>query len=335
LRVSFATAIEKAIEHAMAEDERIIIFGEDVHLLRNNLYARFGPERIIPAPISESAFLGAAVGVAMAGLKPIVEIMLVDFIAVAFDALLNQASKVKAFSGGKWNVPVVIRCSCGGGYGDAGQHEQCLWGLISSVPGISVVVPSNPPDAAGLMLSALNAEDPVVYLEHKLLSEYWLDYLGAGGRKNVAFDIPESGASGEIEIPPKNVAIGKASFLREGSDITFISIGVSVHRCLEASKALEREDASSCVLDLRTATPLDKESILEASRTGRVVVVDEDYLSFGLSGEIAAVLSESGYRGAFTRVGNTGVIPYARHLEDRALPSVDSIYEAAKKILGT
>lgn len=317
----------------MAKDERIIIFGEDVHLLRNNLYARFGPGRVIPAPISESAFLGAAVGAAMGGLKPIVEIMLVDFIAVAFDALLNQASKIKAFSGEKWNVPMVIRCSCGGGYGDGGQHEQCLWGLLSGIPGISVVVPSNPRDAAGLMLSALQAEDPVVYLEHKILADYWLDYLGSGGRKTVEFDVPRSGAEGEIETPPENVPIGKASFLKEGTDITFVSIGVSVHRCLEASKFLEAEGISSLVVDLRTASPLDRESILDASRTGRVLVVDEDYLFFGLSGEIAAVLSESGYRGAFARVGNPCVIPYARHLEDMALPSVNSILKKAREIL--
>jgi acetoin:2,6-dichlorophenolindophenol oxidoreductase subunit beta len=331
---SFADAIESALSFAMAEDENIVVFGEDVPLLRRNLLVRFGPDRVRQAPISESAFLGAAVGAAMAGMRPVVEIMMVDFIAVAFDAVLNHAAKVEAFSGGRWKVPMVIRCACGGGYGDAGQHEQCLWGLLAGLPGLSVVVPSNPYDAAGLMLSALEEPSPVVYMEHKLLADYWLDYLGAGGRENLSFDVPPEGARGEVGEPPGRVPLGVAARVREGPDITIATLGVSVHRALEAARNLSRADVEAEVVDLRTVAPLDREAVLaSAGKTGRLLVVDEDYLGFGLSGEIAALLAESGLSASYARVGNTGTIPYARYLEDEALPGVVAIEAAALSLL--
>jgi len=329
-RMTFAAAIEKALECAMADDERVVIFGEDVQMLRRNLYVRFGEKRVRPAPISESAFLGAAVGAAMAGLRPVVEIMMIDFIAVCFDALLNHAAKVDAFSGGRWKVPLVVRASCGGGYGDGGQHEQSLWGMLAGVPGLSVVVPSNPADAAGLMLSAIEDEGPVVYMEHKLLSDYWLDYLGSGRRNTVSFDVPPAGAEGDVPEPPAPVPIGKARRLRDGSDLAIISLGVGVHRSLEAAEVLSREGVETTVIDLRSVAPLDREAIVDAARkTGRVLVVDEDYLSFGLSGEVAALLAESGSAARFARVATEGTIPYARHLEDQVLPNVDRILQAA------
>ncbi|WP_287153111.1 transketolase C-terminal domain-containing protein [Candidatus Solincola tengchongensis] len=333
--MTFAQAIDFALGMAMERDERVITFGEDVTMLRRELFVRFGPKRVRQAPISEAAFLAAGVGAAMAGLRPVVEIMMVDFIAVAFDALLNQATKIRAFSGGKWNVPLVVRASCGGGYGDAGQHEQCLWGLLSGMPGIAVVVPSNPADAAGLMLSAIESEDPVVFLEHKLLSDYWLDYLGAGGRSTVCFDVPAAGARGEVPSPPLPVPIGKARKARDGGDISILSLGVSLHRCLEAADILEDNGIKAEVVDLRSACPLDRELILSsAARSGRVLVVDEDYLGYGLSGEVAAVLSEAGIKADFARVGPREVIPYARRLEDEVLPDVRRIREAALRLCG-
>ena len=153
--LTFAQAIEAVLAQAMAEDPRIIILGEDVHAIRRNLYARFGGKRVRSTPVSESAFLGAAVTAAMAGLRPVVDMYLVDFLGVAMDAMLNHAAKVEAFSGGRWQVPLVVRAACGGGYGDGGQHEQSLWGWLAHIPGLSVVVPSNPADAAGLMLAGL------------------------------------------------------------------------------------------------------------------------------------------------------------------------------------
>ncbi len=164
------------MKKSKAKDERVAIIGEDVPMIRVNLFARFGRERVLAAPNSESAFVGAAVSAAMAGLHPVVEVMLVDFIAVAMDALINHAAKIDVFSGGKWNAPLVVRAACGGGYGDGGQHEQSLWGLLAHIPGLTVVVPSTPADVGGLMLSAIELEGPVIYLEHKLLADYWLDY---------------------------------------------------------------------------------------------------------------------------------------------------------------
>jgi len=332
-KMSFAAAIEKALEQAMAADERIIVFGEDVELLRRNQFVRFGTSRVMNTPISESAFLGAAVGAAMAGLRPVVEIMLVDFLGVCFDALLNQAAKVKDFSGGKWDVPMVVRCSCGGGYGDGGQHEQCLWGMLAGVPGMSVVVPSNPADAAGLMLAAIEADEPTVFLEHKLLSDYWLDYMGVGNRDCVSFDVPTEGTEGEVADPIAPVPIGAARVLREGSDLTIVSLGVSVHRSLEAAVELEGKSVDAGVLDLRSVSPLDTEAIVGAARqSGRVLVVDEDYMGFGLSGEVAAVIAEAGVQAKYARVATQGNIPYARHLEDAALPNKERIITAAMNL---
>jgi len=332
--MGFAEAIDDALAQAMTEDENIIIIGEDVHTLRLKLRVRFGMDRVLATPISESAFLGAAVTAAMSGLKPVVEIMLVDFIGTAMDALLNHAAKVEFFSGGKWNVPLVIRAACGGWYGDGGQHEQSLWGWLAHIPGLKVVVPSNPTDAGGLMLSALENPDPVVFLEHKLLSDYWLEYMGSGGRKTVKFDIPPEGVRGIVPKKWHPVPLGKAEFIRKGQDITMISVGVGVHRALEAAELLEKNGLFSSVLDLRSVSPLDKEKIFEAvAQTGRMLVVDEDYCGFGLSGELAAVVMEENIQCKFARVCTETTIPYARHLEEKTLPNTDRIVKAAVRLM--
>lgn len=325
----FAAAIDDALAGAMARDPNIIILGEDVHTIRRNLLVSFGKDRVRATPISESAFLGAAVTAAMAGLRPVVEIMIVDFIAVAVDALLNHAAKVEAFSGGRWQVPLVVRAACGGGYGDGGQHEQSLWGWLAHIPGLTVVVPSNPADAGGLMLAALEHPGPVIYLEHKLLADNWLESLGSGGRKTVAYDVPEAGAGGPVPARWEALPIGQAASRRQGRDLTLISVGVGVHRALEAADRLEERGVSAGVLDLRTVSPLDIGAICRAARqTGRIVVVDEDYETFGLSGEVAAVLLEAGIAVSYARVCTRETIPYARDLEDRVLPNVSRIVDA-------
>ena len=333
-RMGFSEAIDDALAAAMAEDERIVIFGEDVHTIRRNLLVRFGEERVRAAPISESAFVGAAVAAAMAGLRPVVEVMLVDFIGTAMDALLNHAAKVDAFSGGKWSAPLVVRSACGGGYGDGGQHEQCLWGWLAHIPGLAVTVPSTPADAGGLMAAALRHPGPVVYLEHKLLSATWLEFLGKGGRKTVQFDVPAGGARGRVPGRWAPIPIGKAAVVRSGTDVSLLSVAVGVHRCLQAADALQGKGISAEVLDIRTVSPLDTETIREsADRTGRVVVVDEDYEGFGLSGEVAAVLLESRFRGLYARVCTKGTIPYSRALEDAMLPSTAKIVEAVELLV--
>lgn len=332
--LEFADAIDRALELAMARDERITVFGEDVELLRKRIFLRYGPRRVRNTPISEAAFLGAGVGAAMAGLRPVVEIMLVDFLGVSLDPLLNHAAKLEGFSGGSWNAPLVVRASCGGGYGDGGQHEQCLWGMLGGIPGLAVVVPSNPADAAGLMLAAIEHPGPVVYLEHKLLSEPWLEFLGRGGRDTVAFDVPPAGARGIVPEPPPPIPLGQARRCRLGTDLTIVSLGVGVHRSLEAAEELARIGFDSEVIDLRSVAPLDVDALVAAARaTGRVLVVDEDYVRGGLSGEIAAVIAETGIDAAFARVATEGTIPYARQHEDRALPNTERIVAAARGLL--
>lgn len=332
--MNFSQAIDDAITQAMVEDPRIIILGEDIRLLRRNLLVRFGPKRVLNTPISESAFLGAGVAAAMAGIRPIVEFYMVDFLAVAMDALLNHAAKLETFSNGKWNAPVVIRTPCGGGYGDAGQHEQSLWGWLAHIPGIAVVVPSNPADAGGLMYNALLQDHPVVFMEHKYLSEDYLDFFGSGGRETVQFDPPGDGWRGPVPSRWVPVPFGKARFWRQGGDLTIASVGVSVHRAVEAAGTLEKDGISTGVIDLRSISPLDKDTLCEeVSQTGRLLVVDEDYETFGLSGELAAVISEAGIPFKFARVCTRTTIPYARHLEDATLPNVERICSAALQLM--
>jgi acetoin:2,6-dichlorophenolindophenol oxidoreductase subunit beta len=328
--MTFAQAIEDALAYAMEQDSRIMILGEDVHMLRVNLYSRFGKERVRSTPISESAFLGAAITASMSGLRPVVEIMLIDFIAVAADALLNHAAKIDAFSNGAWQAPLVVRAACGGGYGDGGQHEQSLWGWLAHIPGLSVVVPSNPGDAGGLMLAAIEDRSPVIFCEHKLLADYWRDYLGSGGRDTVSYNVPEQGQRGAVPDTWEPLPLGKAKILRKGSDITIASVGVGVHRSLEAAALLEKQNIRSTVIDLRSVAPLDAECICKSvDQTKRLLVVDEDYEQFGLSGEIAARVLENEITFKYGRVCTKTTIPYSRKLEEETLPSTEKIVNRA------
>jgi pyruvate/2-oxoglutarate/acetoin dehydrogenase E1 component len=334
-RMFFTEAADNALAQAMAEDARIVILGEDVPMLRPNLLVRFGPQRVLGTPISEGAFLGAGVAAAMAGLRPVVELYMADFIGVCADALLNHASKVEAFSGGRWRVPLVVRAPCGGGYGDGGQHEQSLWGWLAHIPGLAVVVPSTPADAGGLLLGALGHGGPVLYFEHKLLSESWLETLGYSGRRTVRYDVPEAGARGVVPSRWEPVPLGRAALRRDGADVTLVSVGAGVHRVLQAADKLKAEGISAGVVDLRTVCPLDRETVCrEVGRTGRLLVVDEDYEGFGLSGELAAVVAEAGIAFRYGRVCTQNTIPYERAREDQALPNVERICSAARRLSG-
>ncbi len=333
-KMSFADAIEDALMQAMAKDESIIIFGEDVQGMRLNLRIRFGRDRVLPTPISESAFVGAAVSAAMGGLHPVAEVMLVDFIGVTMDAILNHAAKIERFSNGNWKVPLVIRAACGGGYGDGGQHEQSLWGWLAHIPGLVVLVPSTPLDAGGLMTSALAYDGPVIYLEHKLLSDYWLDALGGSSRKNMKFDVPADGARGEVPKIWEPIPIGQGVIRTDGEDLTIVSVGVSVHRAIEAARILGPKGISTQVVDLRTVSPLDKQLVIGCvSKTRRMLVVDEDYEGFGLSGELAAICLEAGLSIKYARVCTTDTIPFSRQLEYQILPNVERIVNAATKLV--
>lgn len=333
-QMNFSEAIDDALGQAMANDPRIVLLGEDVQGVHGGLFVRFGRQRVRNTPISEAAFLGAAVTASMSGLHPVAEIMLVDFIAVAVDALVNHAAKLKAFSGGRWNAQLVVRTACGGGYGDGGQHEQSLWGWLAHIPGLSVVVPSNPADAGGLMLASLEMGSPVIFMEHKLISPVWLNFLGSGGRDTVSYDIPTDGAYGVAPKVWKPTPIGKAELRRTGSDLTIATLGVGVHRALEAATILEQQGIFASVLDLRSVSPLDKTALCEeVGRTKRLLVVDEDYEAFGLSGELAAIVLEARIAFKYARVCTQTTIPYARELEDETLPNVKRIVEACVKLV--
>lgn len=209
--VTFSQAIDEALAQAMAADPTVILIGEDLRMIRRNLFVQFGPSRVRDAPISEAAFVGAAVSAAMAGLHPVVEVMLVDFVGVAMDALLNHAAKLDVFSGGQWQAPLVVRTTCGGGYGDGGQHEQSLWGLLAHIPGLAVVVPSTPADAGGLMTAALRYGSPVIYLEHKLLSRSgWRCWAAADASQCTSMSRRKARA-GQFQTPGRPCPSGKQS----------------------------------------------------------------------------------------------------------------------------
>jgi pyruvate dehydrogenase E1 component beta subunit len=328
------TAIRRTLEHELATNPRIVVFGEDVETIRRTLALRFGPARVRNTPISEAAFLGAGVGAAMAGLRPVVEITMSDFLPVAMDMLVNHAAKLRAFSDGRWRAPLVVRCGAGGGYGDGGQHEQALWGMIAGVPGLAVVVPSTPADAAGLMLAALDYGDPVVLFEHKLLTGDVLDSLAGTGRPGLDLDVPAAGARGEVPEPVTAVPIGSAVLRREGTDLLIVGVGVGIHRGRAAAERLAADGVQAAVLDLRSVAPLDERLLLDlAAATRHVLVVDEDYTRGGLSGEIAAVVAERGVPARFARVTCEDTIPYARRLEERTLPGVARIVAAAQRLV--
>jgi pyruvate/2-oxoglutarate/acetoin dehydrogenase E1 component len=333
-RLGLTEAIDRALELAMSEDDRVLVIGEDVPMMRAGLFARFGPDRVMAAPISESAFLGAGVGAALGGLRPVVEIMFVDFLAVALHALINEAAMVETLSGGRWSAPLVVRSACGGGYGDAGQHEQSRWGMLGSIPGLAVAVPSTPADAAGLTLGALQHDGPVVLLEHKLLSTFWLEMLAGRRRPGEELDVSPSWLAGDVPEPIRVVPLGEGVVRREGSDLLIVSVAVGVHRAMEAAAVLSAEGVEATVLDLRSVAPLDREQVASLAQGKRaVLVVDEDYGPFGLSGEIAALLAESGIHVPYRRVTASGVIPFAPRLERQQMPGSERVLSAARQLL--
>lgn len=334
--MTYGRAIDAALAEAMAGDERVLTWGEDVQLIHRDLLARFGPGRVRDTPISEAAFVYAGVGAAMGGLRPVVEVMLVDFLTVAWSAVVNAAAKFTDFSGSRWPVPLVIRARCGGWYADGGQHEQALWGQLAATPGIAVVCPSTPADAAGLMLTAIDTDEVVVYLEHKLLSEQFLDYLGGASRPTVDFSrlVPPDGARGPVPEPLQPIPLGESTLRRPGIDVGLVSVGVGVHQCLQAAEQLAQDGISAAVLDLRSIHPLDTHAIGElADSTGRLVVVDEDYTRGGLTGEIAATLLTAGLAPRYRRVAVETTIPFAPALEYQALPNCERIVAAARELL--
>lgn len=328
-------AVDHGLGQAMAADPRVVTWGEDVQILRRVLLTRFGPDRVRDTPISEQGFMYAGVGAAMAGLRPVVELYMIDFATVGWSAIVNAGAKFKDFSGGRWKVPMVLRAGVGGWYADGGEHEQTLWGALASYPSTEVVVPSTPADAAGLMLSAVQSDEFTVFLTPKLLDQQILDYLAGDQRSTVDLTRlqPVAGVRGEVPDRVTPIPFGQAAIRRDGGDVTLISVGVGVHRCLEAAEQLATDGIEATVVDLRTLAPLDTETVVEqVSRTGSVVVADEDYIRGGLTGEIAALLLESGTHARYARVAVEQTIPFAPHLEYAVLPNAERIAAAAKSL---
>lgn len=326
-KITIAMAMAEAMAQEMRVDPSVFVMGEDIAQLggvfgnTRGLLDEFGTERVRDTPISETGFIGAAVGAAQNGMRPVVELMFVDFFGVCFDAIYNLMAKDTYFSGGNVNVPMVLMTSTGGGYSDAGQHSQCLYGSFAHLPGMKVVCPSNAYDAKGLMTAAMRDNNPVVYMFHKGLQGMgWL-----GTEQGAIVHVPE----GAFEVE-----IGKAAITREGRDVSIVSIGMGVHHALKAAAKLETDGISAEVVDLRSLVPLDRETVrASVAKTGRLIVVDEDYHSYGVSGEIIATVCERDeikLRAAPRRIAYPDVpIPYARVMERFCLPNPEKIERVA------
>ncbi len=330
--LTMAQAISEGISQEMTRDSNVFVMGEDVGSYggifgaTSGLLDKFGKERIMDTPISETAFIGAATGAAAAGLRPIVELMFVDFFGVCMDQIYNHLAKNTYMSGGHVSLPVVITTAIGGGYGDAAQHSQCLYSIFAHMPGIKVVVPSNAYDAKGLMVQAIRDNNPVIFMYHKgIMGLPWMAYL--------------EGSSNAVPEDLYALPFGKANFVTEGSDITIVTISQMVQKAVLAAKVLEEQSIHAEVIDLRTLVPMDTESILKSvCKTGRLLIVDEDYLGFGLSGEIAAVIAENldsiSLKAPIKRLAVPNVpIPFSRPLEKFVIPQVSSIVLAAQELM--
>lgn len=330
--ISMYEAIAEAIAQEMERDPRVFVMGEDVGFYggifgaTTGLWKKFGDERVRDTPISEMGFVGAAVGAALEGMRPIVEVMFVDFTGACFDQILNHMSKIQYMSGGQLKVPVVLMTAIGGGYNDAAQHSQCLYGLFAHLPGLKIVIPSTPYDAKGLMIQAIRDDNPVMYFFHKgLMGLPWMTIIEATWAP-----VPEE---------PYTIPFGVADIKREGKDVTIVAVAMMVHRALEAAKQLEKEGISVEVIDLRTLVPLDKEAVINSvKKTHRLLVVDEDYLSYGMSGEIVAIAAENALEYLDAPPKRLAVpdvpIPYSNTLEDFVIPSADRIAQAVRELLG-
>lgn len=328
-KITIAKAMAEAIAHEMRADPGVVVMGEDIAQLggvfgnTRGLLEEFGPERVRDTPISETAFIGAAVGMAASGMRPIVELMFVDFFGVCMDAIYNLAAKQSYFSGGSVACPMVLMTSVGGGYGDAGQHSQTLFATFGHMPGLKVVVPSNAYDAKGMMIAAIRDPNPVVFMFHKALQG--MGWLGTVQRSVV--DVPEDGFV---------VELGKAAVVRDGGDITIAGLGHTVHLALDAAAELAKRGIETEVIDLRSIAPLDRETVLASVRkTGAFLSVDDDYNSYGVGAELIASVAEAvPLRALPQRISYPDIpVPFAPEMEHAVLPSADKIVAAAERIV--
>jgi len=336
---TIVVALRQALIEEMERDPSVILLGEDIavfggaYRVTEGLLERFGESRVRDTPISEAAIVGAGIGAAMTGLRPVVEIQFNDFLACAMDQVCNQAAKMRFMMGGQVSVPLVIRAPVGA-TGRAAQHSQSLEAWFMHTPGLKVAFPSTPYDAKGLLKSAIRDDNPVMFFEHKLL------YGGSspGGKAKTAVndlgDAFRPAPEGEYLVP-----FGSADIKRKGRDVTIVATGMVLHKSLKAAEALSREGVEAEVIDPRTLVPLDRETILESvRRTGRLVVASEDVLSCGVASEIAALAAEEALWSLDAPVRRVAVpdtpIPFAPAMEQAVLPQVETIVKAVREIMG-
>jgi len=332
-QLNFSQALNEAMQQEMRRDPTVILMGEDVaggagveHLqgdeswggvlgVTKGLVKEFGRSRVLDTPISESGFIGAAVGAAVSGLRPIVEMMFVGFMGVCFDQLLNQGAKLRYMFGGRAKVPLVVRTIYGGGFRAAAQHSQVLYSLFTHIPGLKTVVPATPYDAKGLLISSIRDDDLVIFFE----------------------DITLGGMKGPVPEEPYTIPLGKAEIKRPGDDVTIVAIGKMVHRALAAAEELQKQGKSVEVIDPHTLSPFDEETVLDSvKKTGRLVVVDESHPRCNMATDIAALVADKGFdflnAPIKTVTSPHTPVPFSPVLEDHYLPNPQKIVAAAAEL---
>lgn len=314
VKLTYREAVRAALSHALATDERVFLMGEDLggyggaFAVSLGLLDEYGPERVRNTPLSESGFVGAGIGAALGGMRPIVEVMTINFSLLALDQVVNNAATLHYMSGGQMSVPLVVRMATGGGRQLAAQHAHSLEAWYAHIPGIRALAPATVDDARGMLLAAVEDPDPVFIFEHATL--YPLE--------------------DEVEEEPRPVDIAHATVRREGTDVTLVTYGGSLEKCLDAAEQLQQDGIEAEVIDLRTLRPLDMSTVLASlAKTHRIVIVDEGWRTGSLAGEISAQIMESGFDlldWPVQRLCSAEVpIPYAKHLEDAALPSAGRV----------
>ena len=331
-KITYQQAIGEALAQEMERDETVIIMGEDVAGgagapgeddawggvlgVTKGLYAKYG-DRVMDTPITESAFIGAAVGAATAGLRPVAELMFIDFMGVCFDQIFNQAAKFRYMFGGKAETPVVIRTMYGAGFRAAAQHSQCLYPVFTHIPGLKVVTPATPYDAKGLLIQSIRDNDPVIFCEHKML------YTLEGDVPEEAYTIP----------------FGEANITREGDDVSIVTLGRMVHVAEEAAVALAKDGISCEIVDLRTTSPMDTDTIIESvENTGRLVVLDESSPRCSIATDVSALVSQEAFdslKAPIRMVTAPHVpVPFSDNLEDLYIPDAGQVQQAVRTVMG-
>jgi pyruvate dehydrogenase E1 component beta subunit len=329
---SFRQAINEALAQEMRRDHRVVLMGEDVAGglgaggeddawggplgVTKGLVGEFGRERVLDTPITESGFIGAAVGAAATGLRPVAELMFVDFMGVCFDQIFNQAAKFRYMFGGKAVTPVVIRTMYGAGFRAASQHSQCLYPIFTHIPGLKVVIPSNAYEAKGLLIQAIRDDDPVIFFEHKMLYDEIM----------------------EVPDEPYTIPFGEANLTREGTDVTIVALGRMLKFANEAADLLAKQKISCTVIDPRTTSPMDFDTILESvEETGRLVVVDEAHPRCSMATDISAVVAQDAFKSLKAPIRMVTPphvpVPFSPALEDAYIPNTARIMAAARSVL--